>query len=142
VILIDVLLTLPSLSNITMLTIILLTLALPAWTQNNLSFQQYLSGLGDTLKANGMNIVSNALGSVNGSVSGAALLDTLFRGNGFTFFAPVDSVCPHPINSDADEKAWDGLNLTGVTDDDLVDVLSYHVRPRHRSAVDRSPQQR
>jgi len=41
-----------------------------------------------------MNIVSNALGSVNGSVSGAALLDTLYRGDGFTFFAPVDAVCP------------------------------------------------
>jgi hypothetical protein len=126
-----------------MLTIILLTLtlALPALAQNNLSFQQYLTGLGDTLKANGMNIVSNALGSVNGSVSGAALLETLYRGNGFTFFAPVDAVCPLLINSGADEKAWDGLNLTGVTDDDLVDVLSYHVRPRHRSADDRSPQQ-
>jgi hypothetical protein len=94
VILIDVLLTLPSLSNLIMLTIIVLTLALPAWAQNNLSFQQYLTGLGDTLKTNGMNIVSNALGSVNGSVSGAALLETLYRGAGFTFFAPVDAVCP------------------------------------------------
>jgi hypothetical protein len=46
-----------------------------------------------------------------------------------------------PNQFGADEKAWDGLNLTGVTDDDLVDVLSYHVRPRHRSADDRSPQQ-
>jgi len=77
-----------------MLTIVLFTLILPALAQNNLSFQRYLTGLGDTLKANGMNIVSNALGSVNGSVSGAALLDTLYRGGGFTFFAPVDSVYP------------------------------------------------
>jgi len=80
-----------------MWTIILLTLSLPALAQNNLSFQQYLTGLGDTLKANGMGIVSNALGSVNGSVSGAALLDTLYRGSGFTFFAPVDAVCSHHL---------------------------------------------
>lgn len=119
--------------------ILFLTLILPALAQNNLSFQQYLTGLGDTLKANGMNIVSNALGSVNGSVSGAALLDTLYRGNGFTFFAPVDSVCAHLGNLGADEKAWDGLNLTGVTDVDLVNVLSYHVRPKQDLADDRSP---
>lgn len=82
-----------------MWTIILLTLSLPALAQNNLSFQQYLTGLGDTLKANGMGIVSNALGSVNGSVSGGALLDTLYRGKGFTFFAPVDAVRSHHCNS-------------------------------------------
>ena len=41
----------------------------------------------------------------------------------------------------ADEKAWDGLNLTDVTDDDLVDVLSYHVRLHPNIANDRSPQQ-
>jgi len=39
----------------------------------------------------------------------------------------------------ANEKAWDGLDLTVVTDDDLVDVLSYHVRSRLRSADDRLP---
>jgi hypothetical protein len=112
-----------------MLTIVLLTLGLPALAQNNLSFQQYLTGLGDTLKANGMSIVRNALGSVNGSVSGAALLDTLYSGSGFTFFAPVDAVCLHLLHqSGADRKAWDGINLTSVTDDNMVDVLSYHVR--------------
>jgi hypothetical protein len=41
----------------------------------------------------------------------------------------------------ADEKAWDGLNLTGVTDDDLVDVLSYHVCAQQELADERSPQQ-
>ena len=47
----------------------------------------------------------------------------------------------HLSNVGTDEKAWDGLNLTGVTDDDLVDVLSYHVSLQHISADDRSPQQ-
>jgi hypothetical protein len=73
---------------------VLCALGLPALAQNNLSFQQYLTGLGDALKANEMNVISNALGSINGSVTGAALLDTLYRGSGFTFFAPVDAVCP------------------------------------------------
>lgn len=72
--------------------ITLLGFGLQALAQNNLSFDQYLSGLGDTLKANEMSVLSIALGSVNASTSGAALLDTLYRGSGFTFFAPVDSV--------------------------------------------------
>ena len=38
----------------------------------------------------------------------------------------------------ANAKAWDGLNLTAVTDNDIVDVLSYHVRPLPRSANGRS----
>lgn len=86
-----------------MLTRIALTLGiglvLPVLAQNNLSFEQYLTGLGDALKANEMSILSNALGSDNASISGAALLDTLYRGSGFTFFAPVDSVCPHFLPS-------------------------------------------
>ena len=103
-----------------------LTVGLPVSAQNNLSFDQYLSGLGDTLKANEMSILSNALGSINASTSGAALLDTLYRGSGFTFFAPVDAVSS-PEDEVLIEKAWDGLDLTSVTDNDLVDVLSYHV---------------
>jgi hypothetical protein len=77
-----------------MLVRIIFTLGvgLPALAQNNLSFEQYLTGLADALMANGMSVVSNALGSVNASISGAALLDTLYRGTGFTLFAPVDSV--------------------------------------------------
>jgi hypothetical protein len=42
----------------------------------------------------------------------------------------------HLVKWGADEKAWDGLNLTGVPDDDLVDVLSYHVCPNTDSALD------
>lgn len=47
----------------------------------------------------------------------------------------------HLIKWGADEKAWNGLNLTDVRDDDLVDVLSYHVRLHQNSADDRSPRQ-
>jgi hypothetical protein len=47
----------------------------------------------------------------------------------------------HLVKWEADEKAWDGSNLTGVTDDDLVDVLSYHVRAQQKLANERSPQQ-
>jgi len=47
----------------------------------------------------------------------------------------------HLSNVGTDEKAWDGLNLTGVTDVDLVNVLSYHVRLKNKSADVRSPQQ-
>jgi hypothetical protein len=55
-------------------------------------FGDYLTGLADALKANEMSVLSNVLGSVNGSESGAALLDILYRGAGFTLFAPVDAV--------------------------------------------------
>lgn len=70
-----------------------LALALIASAQVTIPFDQYLRGLGDALKANGMGILSNAIGSVNGSESGAALLEVLYRGAGFTLFAPVDAVC-------------------------------------------------
>lgn len=70
-----------------------LALALVARAQVTIPFDQYLRGLGDALKANGMGILSNAIGSVNGSESGAALLEVLHRGAGFTLFAPVDAVC-------------------------------------------------
>jgi hypothetical protein len=73
--------------------IALLVFGAAVQAQNNLSFEQYLRGLGDALKANQMGILSNALGAVNGSESGAALLEVLYRGAGFTLFAPVDSVC-------------------------------------------------
>jgi len=46
----------------------------------------------------------------------------------------------HLVNLGANDKAWDGLNLTGVTDVDLVNVLSYHVRLDQRLADERSPQ--
>jgi len=70
-----------------------LALGAAVQAQNNLSFEQYLRGLGDALKANQMGILSNALGTVNGSETGAALLEVLYRGTGFTLFAPVDAVC-------------------------------------------------
>lgn len=69
-----------------------LALSLPAQAQVTVPFDQYLAGLGDALKANGMNILSNAIGAVNGSQSGAALLDALYRGPSFTLFGPVDAV--------------------------------------------------
>jgi hypothetical protein len=74
--------------------ITLLVFGAAVHAQNNLSFEQYLRGLGDALKANQMGILSNALGAVNGSESGAALLEVLYKGTGFTLFAPVDSVSP------------------------------------------------
>lgn len=60
--------------------------------QVSIPFDQYLTGLGDKLKSNGMNILSNAIGSVNGSETGGALLDALYRGQGFTLFGPIDAV--------------------------------------------------
>jgi hypothetical protein len=77
--------------------IALLVFGAAVQAQNNLSFEQYLRGLGDALKANQMGILSNALGAVNGSESGAALLEVLYRGTGFTLFAPVDSVFPFKV---------------------------------------------
>jgi hypothetical protein len=60
--------------------IALLVFGAAVQAQNNLSFEQYLRGLGDALKANQLGILSNALGAVNGSESGAALLEVLYRG--------------------------------------------------------------
>jgi hypothetical protein len=80
----------------------LLALGTAVQAQNNLSFEQYLRGLGDALKVNQMGILRNALGSVNGSESGAALLEVLYRGTGFTLFAPVDSVFPFNSPSEMD----------------------------------------
>lgn len=81
----------------TRLAFALLSLAIVINAQVSVPFDQYLTGLGDTLKANGMNILSNAIGSVNGSQTGAALLDALYRGPGFTLFGPVDAVSLHAI---------------------------------------------
>jgi hypothetical protein len=78
------------------------TLPLPAQAQVTIPFDQYLTGLGDALKANGMSFLSNVIGSVNGSESGAALLEALYRGSGYTLFGPVDAVsCPTHLISDA-----------------------------------------
>lgn len=60
--------------------------------QVSIPFDEYLTGLTDMLKMNGMNILSNAIGSVNVSETGGALLEALYRGDGFTLFGPVDAV--------------------------------------------------
>lgn len=78
--------------------------ALGVRAQVSIPFDQYLTGLGDTLKANGMNILSNAIGTVNGSDTGAALLEALYRGVGFTLFGPVDAVGPAKINHDRSNR--------------------------------------
>lgn len=70
----------------------LAVLVLGVHAQVSIPFDQYLTGLGDMLKSNGMNILSNAIGSVNGSETGGAMLDALYRGTGFTLFGPVDAV--------------------------------------------------
>jgi hypothetical protein len=70
----------------------LAALTLGVRAQVSIPFDQYITGLGDMLKNNGMNILSNAIGSVNGSETGAALLEALYRGVGFTLFGPVDAV--------------------------------------------------
>lgn len=115
-----------------MLALVYLVFAVgvPVQAQVSIPFDQYLTGLGDALKANGMNILSNAIGSVNGSQTGAALLDALYRGTGFTLFGPVDAV-----RTSVDllptlvliSQAWEGIDLEGVSDDDLANVLAYHV---------------
>lgn len=73
-------------------TLALAALTLGVQAQASIPFDQYITGLGDMLKSNGMNILSNAIGSVNGSDTGAALLEALYRGVGFTLFGPVDAV--------------------------------------------------
>lgn len=77
----------------------IVALLLGAHAQVSIPFDQYLTGLGDMLKSNGMNILSNALGSINGSETGGALLETLYRGDGFTLFGPVDAVSSSQLDS-------------------------------------------
>lgn len=70
----------------------LAALVLGVQAQISMPFAKYLTGLTDMLKMNGMNILSNAIGSVNGSETGGALLEALHRGKEFTLFGPVDAV--------------------------------------------------
>ncbi|ORY20451.1 hypothetical protein BCR39DRAFT_591825, partial [Naematelia encephala] len=75
----------------------------------------YFNGLTTALLTLGLNECVNVLSAVNTTIAGQQLLNSLYTGDTFTLYAPVDT-------------AWDASGLANIQPSgDLVSLLEYHI---------------